>query len=65
MQRTESADRARAQLAERVARAPGLVEGVPALLAPLLERPRRLPRLLVTTGLSVDDVDELPPGVAE
>ncbi|HKK49947.1 MAG TPA: creatininase family protein [Myxococcota bacterium] len=55
MQRTESADRARAQLAERVARAPRLVEGVPALLAPLLEHPRRLPRLLVTTGIGTSE----------
>lgn len=51
----DSADESRRLLAGRVARAAGLVAQVPDLLEPLLERPQRLPRSLVTTGIGTSE----------
>ncbi|MEZ4332776.1 MAG: creatininase family protein [Myxococcota bacterium] len=51
----DSAARGRALLAERMTEAPAAVARVPEILAPLLERPRRLPRCLVTTGIGTSE----------
>lgn len=50
-----AATASRGLLADRIARAGGLVAQVPELLEPLLERPQRLPRLLVTTGIGTSE----------
>jgi creatinine amidohydrolase len=50
-----AAAESRGLLAERISRAGGLVAQVPELLEPLLERPQRLPRLLVTTGIGTSE----------
>jgi len=50
-----AAAESRGLLADRMARAGGLVLRVPERLGPLLERPRDLPRLLVTTGLGTSE----------
>ncbi len=52
---TDSAARGRALLAERIAAAPSHVASVPEILTPLLERPARLPRTLVTTGIGTSE----------
>ena len=55
MSPTDSAARGRALLAQRAALAPAFVSAVPALLGALLERPARLPRCLVTTGIGTSE----------
>jgi len=51
----DSAAESRGLLADRIARAAGLVGQLPDLLEPLLERPPHLPRLLVTTGIGTSE----------
>lgn len=51
----DSAARGRALIAERVAAAPAFVAAVPAVFQSLLERPARLPRCLVTTGIGTSE----------
>ena len=55
MPSAESAARGRALLAERIEQAPGLVARVPLHFEALLERPRSLPRALVTTGIGTSE----------
>ena len=55
MPRPDSAAGSRGLLADRMARAAGLVARVPDLLEPLLERPPFLPRQLVTTGIGTSE----------
>ncbi|MEZ4280026.1 MAG: creatininase family protein [Myxococcota bacterium] len=51
----DTAARGRALLAERIAAAPAHVAAVPEILAPLVSRPVRLPRCLVTTGIGTSE----------
>jgi creatinine amidohydrolase len=55
MSGTESAARGLALLTDRVARANAFVDRVPRILDPLLESPRHLPRMLVTTGIGTSE----------
>jgi creatinine amidohydrolase len=55
MSPADSAERGRALLRERIAQADGFVARVPDLLEPLLFEPRRLPRMLVTTGIGTSE----------
>jgi len=52
---TDTAARGRALIAERAASAPAFVSAVPPLLDALLDRPARLPRCLVTTGIGTSE----------
>lgn len=52
---TETAARGRSLIAERVVRAPAFVSAVAPLLEALVERPARLPRCLVTTGIGTSE----------
>ncbi len=51
----DPADRGRTLLAQRIAAAPASVAAVPERLEPLLARPARLPRCLVTTGIGTSE----------
>lgn len=55
MSPADSAARGRALLAERMAAAPAFVSAVPEIFDVLLERPARLPRCLVTTGIGTSE----------
>lgn len=55
MSPAETAARGRALIAERMAAAPERVAAVPEILEPLLTRPARLPRCLVTTGIGTSE----------
>ncbi|MBY0398399.1 MAG: hypothetical protein K2X91_18285, partial [Thermoleophilia bacterium] len=55
MATAESALRGRRLLAERMAGTPDRVAAVPELLPELLNRPERLPRALVTTGIGTSE----------
>jgi creatinine amidohydrolase len=55
MSPAETVARGRALLAERMAAAPARVAAVPERLEPLLSRPARLPRCLVTTGIGTSE----------